>query len=132
MPRSKTARSGGAEPAFGLVRLGPDAFADEDDVAVGNGEEDAREPLDPLDDAGLLETRVGDACGDLVESLLGERRQQRVACRVVAVERRATDAGSGGDLDHARVALGEQARRRLEDRSARVQMGVARRRHRGT
>ena len=82
-------------PSEALVRVvlvGLDALADEDDVAVGDREQDAGEPLDPLGDGCVLEPGVGDPLGDLVERLGGKRGEQRVAGGVVAIERRAADA----------------------------------------
>ena len=122
MPRSNRSRSGSAEALVRVVLVGLDALADEDDVAVGDREQDAGEPLDPLGDGRVLEPGVGDPVGDLVERLGGERGEQRIAGGVVAIERRAADARRGRDLAHARVVLGEEMRRGLEDRGARPQV----------
>ena len=74
-----------AEALVRVVLVGLDALADEDDVAVGDREQDAGEPLDPLRDGRVLEPGVGDPLGDLVERLGGERSEQRVASRVMAI-----------------------------------------------
>ena len=77
MPRSNRSRSGSAEALVRVVLVGLDALADEDDVAVGDREQDAGEALDPLGDGRVLEPGVGDPVGDLVERLGGERGEQR-------------------------------------------------------
>ena len=118
----ENASDGLGEGAFRGVGVGLHTLAHEHGVAVADGEHGAHGPSDRLLDADRFEAGVGETARELVERLRGERGEQRLAAGVVAVEGGAADAGSAGEVGHARVAvLGEQASRRLEDRGRRAE-----------
>ena len=122
IPRSRTRRIGSVKARSAACGVGLHALAHEHGVAVADREHGADDPSDRLLDADRFEAGVGETARELVECLRGERGEQRLAAGVVAVEGGAADAGSAGEVGHARVTvLGEQASRRLEDRGRRAQ-----------